>query len=677
MTSPATELIPIFQDAIRAALPDLVTPVDWTETYRIVSKGPMRGMKWSLARTPYLKEPLNCAIDPSVRQIVFWSCSRASKTEGFVNNLIGFKAHTAPGPIGVVLPTLDLAEKYSRGRLTPMIDMTPILRPLFSRKTRDGANSMLYKDYRGGTVSIVGSNAAAGLSGEDWEWLVVDELDRCAVSAGDEGDPIDLAEVRTTEFEEFGQALTILISSPTIKGASRIETAYNASDQREFWVPCPRCGVYQILDWKKLLWTKINRPPEQAAYECAECERLIEHEEKAEMMQLGEWQARGEFNGIAGFKLGGMYSPWVSWGKMARQLTKAKRSGKNEQIQVWVNTRLGELWDEGQWIEPETLNFVTEEYRAPVPQGVLMLTFGVDVQLNRVEIEITGWGHGDERWLIAYRVIYGSPKEYPSDVWTDLADFLHSEFRHESGVLMTISAGGIDSHYATDSVYAFCKANWRHRWFACQGSSKPGKPISPGKPTEAGRVKVKLFTVGTESAKDKIYASLRVTSRELTCPHCESTELEPREKKTYCLKCQKLFDAPAPYHLPDWVNQEYLTGLCSEKSVMTISQGRQVRVYRPIRVGIRNEPLDCAVYSTFAKETINPGGVHYPAYERRLNERIAALEQVTGDGGRVPDGDKDPTPGTRHPTPREGFVSRGFRIPRRGGGGFVGGGRLR
>jgi phage terminase large subunit GpA-like protein len=632
--TPASQLQSIFQNAVRAAIPDTnLTVAQWADTYRYVSQGPLAGTKWKTARVPFFKEILECVTDLRVQEIVLWSSSRVGKTEALLNNVVGYFMHIDPCPIMMVQPTLEMAEKYSRDRLTPMIRETPVLRELVDDpRTRDSGNTILYKEFRGGHISIVGANSPAGLRAEDIRVLLLDEVSAYPVSAGNQGDPVRLARVRTRNFRALGDALVIQTSSPTTKGICRIEKAYQLSDQRELWIQCSGCGEWQLPAWRNIHWSDLELKPHQACYVCEICGEMIEGDDKDEMFRRYEWRARVPFNehsGVVGFKLTGLASTFISLGDMAEEITEAKRAQSNEMIQVWVNTTLGELWEPEEWIDAEELNFSTEEYRAPVPAGVLLLTFGVDVQLDRVEIEITGWSHGDERWLIAYRVIYGNPREYPGDIWTELADFLHAEFKHESGVMMSCTAGGIDSHYATDSVYQFCKANWRHRWFACQGSSKPGKPIAPRKPSEAGRMKVKLFTVGTESAKDKIFASLRVSNA------------RPEGARP---------GGPGYYHLPDWINRDYLQQLCSEKAVMTISRGYQVRVYRPIKAGIRNEPLDCAVYSTFAKEMINP---NYERLEARLLERIAAAKEES----------ETPAPAAREPEPPAATRPEKFRRP--------------
>jgi phage terminase large subunit GpA-like protein len=638
--TPAVQVTDIFRDAIRAAIPDTnLTASQWADTYRRVSQGPLAGQRWKTNRVPYFREILDCVTDPRVKEIVLWSSSRVGKTEGFLNNVIGYFMHIDPCPIMMVQPTLDMAEKYSRDRLTPMIRETEVLRDLVDDpRARDSGNTVLHKQFRGGHISIVGANSAAGLRAEDIRLLCLDEVDEYPISAAGQGDPIRLARVRTRNFRALGDALILTTSSPTTKGFSRIEKAYHLSDQRMIYVQCPGCGEFQLPQWSNVHWTDLELKPSQAVYVCELCGDMIEGAEKDEMFRNYQWRAHADFNestGVVGFKLNGIASTFISLGDMAEELTEAKRAKSNEMIQVWVNTTLGELWEPEDWIDAEELNFSTEEYAAPVPAGVLQLTFGADVQLDRIEVEVTGWGHGDERWLIDYRVFFGNPREYPSKIWEDLEDFLMSEYQHELGVPMNLTAGGIDSHYATDSVYRFCKAHTRRRWFACIGSSKPGKPIAPPKWSLAGVMKVKLFTVGTESAKDKIFASLKVGRGEKDQP-----------------------GGPNYYHLPENLcTKDYLGQLCSEKAITVFHLGYSKRRYEKIHAGARNEALDCAVYSTFAKEYYN---ADYKKLERRLLQLVEYTTKHQSDN--PDDDDKD---GGNEPPPVPTKPS--FRIPRRRG----------
>jgi phage terminase large subunit GpA-like protein len=646
MTSALIEQI--FVDALRAAIPDAEFNVyQWAENYRYVSQGPDLGSKWRTERVPYLKDILECATDPAVEEIVLWSSSRIGKTEGLLNNIVGYFMHVDPCPIMMVQPTLEMAEKYSRDRLSPMIRETPVLRGLVEDpRSRDSGNTLLHKTFLGGHISIVGANSPVGLASEDIRVLLLDEVDRFPGSAGSEGDPVALARVRTRNFRDAGDALVVMTSSPTIKGQSRIEKAFNESDQRHLYVPCLACGELQQIEWYTIKWTELGLDPGQAVFQCPSCNSIATNDDKQEILAAYEWRAHAEFKGRAGFKALGTYSPWLKWGDMAIELGEAKRAQSFPLYQVWANTTLGELWEIGEGLDEEQTGFHREDYAAQVPAGVDLLTFGADTHPDRLEVEVLGWGLGDETWSIEYRVFFGDPSQYPSAVWSEFADYLSSTWAHELGVAMRISAGAIDSHGGcSDGVYKFCKANQGRRWFAIIGASKPGKPIVPRKYSLVGP-RTKLFTVGTEAAKDKAAAALRIE--------------EP---------------GPGFCHFPVTYDDDYFKQLTSEKRVRAVRLGFSVWRWVKKKAGSRNEAWDCRIYNLFTKELLKP---NYAKLRERLLAEVAKLKGKPPGGGTPgggesppspPDEPRDPSPSPDPEKPSRGDLARpGYRFPKRRGG---------
>jgi len=632
----------IFREAVEAAIPDAdLTVYSWAERCRYVSQGPDIGSKWKTDRVPYLREILECVTDPTVEEIVFWSSSRVGKTEGVLNNIIGYYMDVDPCPIMLVQPTLEAAEKYSRDRLTAMIRETPTLRDLVEDpRARDSGNTLLHKTFLGGHITIVGANSPVGLAAEDIRILLLDEVDRFPASAGSEGDPVALARVRTRNYKAAGDALVVMTSSPTIKGQSRIEKAFNESDQRHLYVPCLACGELQQIEWYTIKWTELHRAPADACFQCPSCGAVATEDDKEEMLAAYEWRAHAEFKGRAGFKALGTYSPFMRWGEMAIELTEAKHARSFPLYQVWANTTLGELWEEGEGLDEEQASFHREDYAAPVPAGVVLLTFGADTHPDRLEVEILGWGAGDESWSIDYRVFWGDPNQYPSAVWSEFEDYLLTGWRHELGITLAVSAGAIDSHGGcTDGVYKFCKANQRRRWMPIIGASKPGKTIVPKKYSLVGP-RVKLWTVGTEAAKDKAAAALRVED----------------PGAGFC-------------HFPDTYTDDYFKQLTSEHRIRSVRLGFSVWRWVKKKAGSRNEAWDCRVYNIFTKEFLKPN------YSKLRDRLLARVEEEKKRGGGTG------TPAGELPTPREPdtpadtppAAPRGVprRFPRRRGG-FVG-----
>jgi phage terminase large subunit GpA-like protein len=658
----------IFGEAIAAAIPDaLLTVPDWADTYRVVSQGPETGTKWNTSRVPFLKDILDCVTDRRVREIVLWSSSRVGKTEGVLNNIVGYFMHIDPAPIMMVQPTLDMAEKYSRDRLTSLIRETPVLRDLVEDpRTRDSGNTLLHKTFRGGHISIVGANSPVGLASEDIRVLLLDEVDRFPKIAGSEGDPVSLAKRRTQNYRDAGDSLVVMTSSPLIEGDSRIETAYNLSDRCELLLACSGCGEFTKLVWSQVKWTDLDLPASQACYVCPVCGVIIEEDERRDMLQnyrwrsqvaaasvvghltLDEWRSHPHFNGIAGFQVSGLASPFITLGQLAEELTEASRAKSLPMKQSFVNTGLGELWKPWEEIDKEDLKFHVEDYRAEVPAPVALLTFAVDTQFDRLEVEVAGWGVGDERWSIDYQVFRGDPArveiEGETTVWDELWEYLEREWHHELGVTMKVRAGCIDSGGAhTDAVYQFVKkaARARKLWWAIKGSAIPGRPIAPKKASRVGRQNVALFTVGTEVAKDRIASCLKIES------------------------------GPGSYHFPATYEEDYFDQLTSERGVNTYNKkGYSVRRWEKIRAGARNEAWDNCVYNLAAKEILRANLKHLYA---RLLQRVEVMKSAPASHGspaeaapRDEAGYQDDRRGDPRPPPAGSRNS--FRFPRRRGG---------
>ena len=434
-------------------------------------------------------------------------------------NWIGGLIHMAPSNILTLLPSLSLAKRVS-SRISKTIKATPVLRKrVASSRSRDSRNTMDTKEFEGGSLYVTTAGSAANLAELSARYVYGDEVDRWEVDVGEEGDPIELAETRGSTFGR--NAKFYFSSSPTIKGASRISDLFESSDQRYFYVPCPTCGHKQVLEWERLLYSKDYQ---LIHYQCAgpECDVLIEEHHKGWMLANGEWIAHAEGDGeTVGFHLNALYSPpgWMDWRTLARQYEKAKRAqakGDLEPMQVFYNTRLAKVWDSAQ--EQTKADVLMDRARlesyglGSMPSGSLMLTAAVDVQANRLELMVMGWGFGMERWVIDHKVISGDPAD--ERTWAVLDDLLKARYRHPCGVGLAILATAIDSGgHHTDEVYQFCRMRRWRNIFAIKGASKPGRPVIAQRPSmvdvtwkgQTERHGAELWFVGTDTAKDWIY----------------------------------------------------------------------------------------------------------------------------------------------------------------------------
>jgi phage terminase large subunit GpA-like protein len=520
--------------------------------------------------------------------------SQVGKTES-LNNTMGYIIHHVPGPILFVEPTVELARAESKQRLSPMIAETPALRALVKEaRSRDSGNTTLMKEFPGGILAITGANSAKGLSRMPARYLFLDEVDRYPGNVDEEGDPVSLAEKRTATFPRRKIMMT---STPTVKGVSRIEKEFLASDQRRYFVACPHCGHFDWIRWENIRWEEAR--PETAKLACVACERLIDERYKALMLAGGEWRPTAKSTGrTVGFHLSALYSPlgWKSWSECVSEFLEAKEDPFR--LQAWVNTVLGETWEErGDSLDADSLVGRLESYVAEVPAGVGILVAAVDVQGDRLEAQVKGYGAGEESWLIAFHQVHGDPVH--ESTWLELDKFLTQEFVHESGRKVKVSCVTVDSGgHHTEEVYKFCRARLHRRVFAVRGGNEKGKPVVPKRPTTHNRYHAKLFTLCVDTAKDIILSRLRIRTK-----------------------------GPGYCHLPDWVDVEYLEQLTAEKAIWKWLRNRG-RVREWIKLRERNEALDLEVYCLAALHILGQPVI------RSLPERAARLTpegQPTGE----------------------------------------------
>ncbi|MBU2691878.1 MAG: phage terminase large subunit family protein [Candidatus Eisenbacteria bacterium] len=550
--------------------------------------------KWHTPAAPYLKDIMDAILEPDIEEVVVMGCAQFGKTEAILNT-IGYFAENDPSPMMLVLPTLIMAEDFSKDRLDPMIRDTPVLSRIFGPvKSRDSGNTLLRKVFPCGQITLSGANSPSSLASRPKRIVIGDEVDRFPESVGDEGDPLGVMKVRA---DAFHNRKFLWTSTPTIRGFSRIEKLFNESDQRRFHVPCPHCGAFQTLKWCQIkYWKDSAGHPKKIRYICEHCETGIRESRKHWMLRNGRWEKDNPSSRSAGFHLNGLYSPWLKWEKIIIEHRSAAKKRDRERMKVWTNTRLGETWeDSGETVDNKTLFARREKYRAEVPAGALLLTAGVDTHDNRFEMQVDGFGVGEERWTIDYRIIWGDPSD--RDTKDALDDALSRTYTSENGFPMRISAALIDAlGHRTQAVYDFCKGKQYRTIFAAIGKAGEGRPIvtSPlKKRTGKNRRPVELVIVGVDEAK------LLLKSR-----------LELKEH------------GPAYWHFPllKQFNEEYFRQLASEKLTTQYNRGFQKRVW--VKTRTRNEAWDCSVLSLGALYVLDPDWAPILARMERKKESL-------------------------------------------------------
>ena len=593
--------------------PPNLTISQWADKYRrLSSEASAEPGQWKTSRAQYQKGMMDAISDPTVENVVVMSSSQVGKTE-LENNALGYYIHQDPAPIMLVMPTERDAETWSKDRFAPMARDTPCLRAkIGDPKSRDGSNKILHKKFPGGHLTIVGANAPSGLASRPIRILLCDEVDRYPASAGAEGDPVNLAKKRTTT---FWNRKVVLVSTPTIKGASRIEMAYEQSDQRRYWVPCPACHTMQKLIWAQVKWDKNQ--PETAHYECEHCQAHWSDSKRWLAVKQGQWRAEKPFINTAGFHLNEIYSSWVRLEEMARNFLSAYAMG-DQALKTFKNTALGETWEEvGEAPDWQRLYDRREDYRG-VPNGGLFLSAGTDIQKDRIEVSVWAWGRGKESWLIEHRVLAGETAY--DQVWKDLSSMLNETWTHESGAQMPIKRMAVDSGYVTQEVYAWVRQHRQLHVMAVKGVAggnvlvglpKAVDVNAKGKRLSRG---TKLYTVSGGIAKLELFNNLRQDP-----PLDEHLELG----ETY---------PPGYVHFPK-VDGEYCQQLCAEQLVTNADRyGYTKRSWQKIRE--RNEALDCYVYARAAASVIGLDRFeerHFRVLEKNLGVHTREVFPIEGD----------------------------------------------
>jgi phage terminase large subunit GpA-like protein len=566
--------------------PPDITVSQWADdNRRLSSESAAERGEWRTDRAPYQRAIMD-ALSPShpCEQVVLMSGAQLGKTS-ILENFIGYIIDLDPGPVLLVQPREADCEAFSKDRLAPMLRDCGTLRgKVADARSRDSNNTILHKKFTGGSITMSAASSPAGLAMRSIRYCLLDEVDRYPASAGTEGDPVNLAITRTAN---FWNRKIVLCSTPTVKGASRIEAAWLESNQQMYWVPCPHCGTHEVLRWANVEWPEGD--PDKAQYRCEHCGQMIGEHQKSWMLKHGEWRAARPDSAIAGFWINSLYSPWRKWRDLARKFLSDQKSP--ETLREFVNTVLAEPWDDEAQTTVDISELLArrEHYRAPVPAGAAVLTCGVDVQADRLELELVGWGRGEESWSIEYRVIPGDPTG--AAVWAELDAYLQRQWHHENGTVRPVAACCIDSGYESQAVYDFCRTRYHRRIFAVKGQGGP-HPVWPKIPTAKNIRGERPWMVGTDSAKATIMGRLR--------------NAQP--------------GTPGHSHFPADRQQPYFEQLLGEALVTTYSKGQPIREWRP-KKGVRHEALDAKVYAYAALRALVSMGLVLDAEVDRIRIR--------------------------------------------------------
>lgn len=598
----------IFAEAIRP-IPRL-TVSQWAEKYRVLtSVASAEPGPWKNSRTPYLREIMDrLSSHDDAQFIIVKKGSQVGMTEaGF--NAIGYFIDVDPCPMLYAMPTEAGAKKNSNTRFDPMVRGAKSLAekiPVDGSKKKN--NSILLKQFPGGVLVFCGTNSAAPLRSMPARVIVLDEVDNMPVDVDGEGSPIDLAIART---RTFSRKKIFILSTPTTEGASMITSEFENTAQKKYFVPCPHCGLYQTLEWEQVRWDPGQ--PDSANYLCSGCDENIAERHKPFMLKNGEWRDTVPEKASAirvGYFISALYSPlgWYSWANAVDDYEKAV--GKPEKEKVFFNTVLGETYQE-KGDAPEWQNLFERRENYPTyrpPKEVVLLTAGVDVQKDRIELEILGWGKGKETWSVDYRVLVGDTDSTgPGSAWAQLGKMIDEPIVRVDGKSLPVMKWAIDTGYNTQEAYSFCRSFDPVRVVPIKGQANQATVLTPPRPVDRQGIKGKvagslgLWNIGANILKSQVYGFLRQKLNE-----------DGSRPPGYC-------------HFPSAYDEHYFKMLTAEQLQKKIINGYPK--FEWVKTQPRNEALDCRIYAMAAGEMLGVSRFQEADWEALNTMYLAKVER--------------------------------------------------
>jgi phage terminase large subunit GpA-like protein len=590
VTAAAVQLRRVAVDAIRrlCVVPERLTVTEWADRYRMLPETSTSPGPYDSSITPYARRPQDCLADPSIDTVVL--CWAAQTTKSTVlENGIAYRICRMPAPMVVVLPKIDAAEAWARERFDPMVSSTKALRDRIVKRL----SLQRYKKFAGGFLFMASAQSATELASRSSSFVLCDEVDRYENLPG-EGNPVEIV-ARRGGAADVG--LLALTSTPRDEESTVIWPYLEAGTFELYHMPCPHCGTMQPLVWKGprgdfgLRWDKGK--PGAAYYLCGVgletepdgsmpgCGGVIEHGAKRGMLAAGEWIPTNPEASYPSFHLNALYSPFAktSWAAVAAAWESAQ--GKSAKLQVFVNTFLAETWKETTDVVASDglLQRLEPMEEGMVPDGVAYLTAGIDVQANRLEVYVWGWGGGLTSWLVASVILFGDPEReahQPGSVWARLDEYLAHRFPHVAGGELPIAAALMDSGYSTTQVYRFVRRKAARRIHASKGVGGHGVPIL-GKPSLQGKDRIALYPVGVDTAKTEFLRSQLLEQN--------ATE-------------------PGFVHLPTWISTDQVEQLVAEVRKRRVTRKGLIYEWRKKTEDTSNEALDCRVYARAALEML-------------------------------------------------------------------------
>lgn len=573
------QLAEIRREALKALIPPpQMNLADWAES-ALVLPGSVSSTPGNLRLWPYQRGIADAISDPTIEKVTLAKSVRIGLSTLLTATVANYVAND-PSPLLLLLPTESDCRDYAVSDLEPTFAASPALAGALAADD-SGRSTILSRRFPGGSLKIVASKSPRNLRRHNVRILLIDEAD--AMEPGPEGDPISLAIKRTLSFANR----KIILGSTPVREDGPVLSSYRESDQRVFECPCPSCGAFSEIRWQHIEWEPDR--PDTAAWRCPECTDLIGEACKPAMVEAGQWRITApHVQGHAGFRINALSSclPNASWGRLAAEFLVAKRSP--DTLQTFINTILAEGWKEpGEELDETELAGRVEDFGLDkLPPETLLLTAGVDVQRDRLEIVTLGHGR-EEIQLLGNTVIWGDPLQ--PTVWQELADFLGRRFDHPHGGRLGFDAAAIDAGDGNtmDAVLAFTGPRLGRRIVAIKGAdgNRPAIVKSTGKKP--------LWIVGVDGLKTNLHTRL-------------ARGRSVRFSNTLEVRC--------------------FEELASERCVVIYRKGAPIRQWQRIS-GRRAECLDATVYALAVRSLVSRDLSQREA-ELRLDNRIESAPTV-------------------------------------------------
>lgn len=589
-----------FLEALRPS--PLLSVSEYAEKFHMLPSSAAEPGHYKLSRTPYAKEILDCmGPDSTARKVVAWTGTQISKTE-IILCTIDYYVTSIPCAMLLVSSNDTEAKNMVKLRIDPMIEASPQLKERISGVSgKRSGDTVGLKEFPGGFLALGSGEAPASLRSKPCRIAFVDEYDSMPDNCKGEGDPLDLVTRRTSTFSGREK---VYVSSTCINGNSKIIREYNQTDKRKLFVPCPSCGHMQLIEWSRIRYKNNGTHVTDVWMECEHCKFPIRNHHKTKMLANGRWIAtnpKPTDPTAVGFWMSGLYSPvgWQSWEQCVSIYLKAVDSGDPNMITSFYNTVLAEQYTEGaarpdyeilfERAQNSDYDTTTIEDCIPnqnIPNDVLVLTSGADVQDDRIECEVVGWGRNGRSKSVNYFVFYCDKDTFTSDpnnpVWERYRDVvINGTYIRQDGRRLVTQANAMDRGYNSHSVNALWYRTNSPRFFIVRGNGIQVSELSMEKQDKGGNSKrnnewhgskFRFYDVGVSTIKATVYERLMIRQ------HIRDGKTDTNTP-FYCM-----FPANYPEH--------YFKMLTAEEFINDGKRGKWIKKQD------RNEALDCRVYAT-------------------------------------------------------------------------------